>query len=449
MSKLTSLTRRSEYFELLKSMGLWPVDSKKEHNWSGRGQHVEFKSNEMGKVNELLSFQECLGSGISGTVDKVKCSRIFLARKTISTRTRLTKSQAIEEVAQMDRHKHSHIIRLIGSYTLKTNLCILMYPVADHSLGTFLEALGDLSLERAQVTAMASSCSGFFSCLSSALRYIHSSWTKHMDIKPLNILVRTRWRYSGGGHSEYHSKVYLSDFGIARSYPSFETINTDGAAAFTRKYAAPEVIQQMHHGLSVDIFSLGCVFLEMFAALDEFKAVQLPNALQETRSPAQFSCTMQQELQDLLNSNKTSDESYQGNLNLLQKLLEARIPCYKGASVLNSSTLTTILKMIRSVPQQRPTADDLIQEFGEKACCKTGPDKLEEADIDWEHDFNWSPNRRIDFNQERIHSIEPWTQPILSGSTVYHHLSGTMSEELREHMAYQTLLTSHMGGVWS
>jgi serine/threonine protein kinase len=445
---------------MLRSTGLWPVDPQEEQNWSGRGQHVEFKKGEMGKVNELLAFQEFLGSGGSGTVDRVKCGRIYLARKTISTRKRMTKSLAIEEIAHMTRLKHSHIIRLIGSYVLKTDLCLLMYPVADHNLKDFLDALGSPSLDKAKATAMASSCLGFFSCLSSVLRYVHSNWTKHMDIKPHNILVRTRWRYRGGGRSEYHSKVYLSDFGIARSYPSRDTINTDGATVFTRKYAAPEVAQRLHRDLSADVFSLGCVFLEMFAALDDFKAEKLSNAFQETQNPAQFSFTMQQELENLLQSDKSADGSYQGGLSSLQELLEARIPCYKGASVLNSSTLTTILNMLQYSPQQRPAVNDLIEEFGEKACCKTGPDELEAADEDWEHTTERYPNRmirtealqygrQIESDQEQIGSDKLWSQFALSDLTADRHLSGTTSEELEEHMTYRSLLTSHMfGGLY-
>jgi serine/threonine protein kinase len=442
---------------MLRSTGLWPVDPQIEQNWSGRGQHAEFKNDEVGKVNELLAYQESLGSGGSGTVHRVKCGRISLARKTISTRKRFTKSQAIGEVAHMTRLKHSHIIRLIGTYTLKTDLCILMYPVADYNLESFLDALGSPSLGRVQVTAMASSCLGFFSCLSSALRYVHSNMTKHLDIKPLNILVRTRWRYRGGGRSEYHSKVYLSDFGIARSYQSIDAINTDGATAFTRNYAAPEVAQKRSHGLPADVFSLGCVFLEMFAALDEFKAEQLSNTFQEARIPTQFPCTMQEELQNLLNSSKNPDRSYQGNVNALQELLEARIPQYEGASVLNSSTLTTTMKMIQFVPQQRPTADALIQEFGEKACCTTGPDELEAADEDWEHTLERYPHdmtrietlahkRHIDSTQGKIDPAEFRTQSLLSDLTKDHHLSDTVSGELEGHVKYRSFMTSHMGG---
>jgi hypothetical protein len=39
-----------------------------------------------------------------------------------------------------------------------------------------------------------------------------------------------------------------------------------------------------------------------------------------------------------------------------------------------------IVKMLQFVLQQRPTADELVQEFGERACCNAGPDELEAVD---------------------------------------------------------------------
>jgi hypothetical protein len=133
----------------------------------------------------------------------------------------------------------------------------------------------------------------------------------------------------------------------------------------------------------------------MFAALDNFKAEELSKAFQETLSPAQFSFTMQQAIDNLLTSDKNSDESYHENLSSIHEFLEARIPCYKDASDLNSSTLTTILHMLQRLPEDRPSADDLIGKFGEKACCKTGPEEMEAADEDFEHTHARYPNRMV------------------------------------------------------
>jgi serine/threonine protein kinase len=396
-----SSNSKSEYFEMLRERKLWPVDPRIEQNWSGEGQHVEFKKGDIGKINKLLTVEKLLGSGSAGFVYKVKCQRISMARKTIYRRTPITREKAIREVEHMVRLKHSHIIRLIGTYVWTREFCILMYPAANGNLEMFLECLGKTSSEKiisdehspddhlfdmTQRGAMAFSCTGFFSCLSSAIRYIHGSKTKHMDIKPRNILVQSRWHYRGG-RPEYHSKVYISDFDISRSYKTLDAANTDGTTGCTQKYASPEVNQGLARGLPADIFSLGCVFLEIFAALDSFKVERsldlhsrISPGLQESRDTDQTSCKLQEELKDLLIPNQGLKPSYQGNLASFQELLKARIPNYEETSIPSRSTLQMILMMIQFEPADRPTAERLVQEFGEKACCIAGPDELEAAD---------------------------------------------------------------------
>ncbi|KAF2022773.1 kinase-like protein, partial [Setomelanomma holmii] len=87
-----------------------------------------------------------------------------------------------------------------------------------------------------------------------AVSFIHSRNVKHMDIKPKNILVR---QVAGA------VKVYVADFGIARSYKTAAESFTDTPISFTRTYAAPEVVMQDIRVNPADIFSLSCVFIEM------------------------------------------------------------------------------------------------------------------------------------------------------------------------------------------
>jgi serine/threonine protein kinase len=114
----------------------------------------------------------------------------------------------------------------------------------------------------------------FFGCLSNAINFIHSKNVKHMDIKPKNILVRRI------GHE---SKVYIADFGIARAYKSAAESFTDSPTSFTRTYAAPEVIMQDTRGFPADIFSLGCVFMEMFASMISLPSIDKRDSLANVR----------------------------------------------------------------------------------------------------------------------------------------------------------------------
>jgi serine/threonine protein kinase len=471
---------------MLRERGLWPVDPKIEQNWSGEGQHVEFKKREIEKINKLVTVEKLLGSGSVGFVHKVKCRRISMARKTIYTRTPFTKEKAIREVGHMARLKHSHIIRLIGTYVWMREFCILMYPVANGNLEMFLGCLGKTSPEKVicdenssedhlfdmnQVRAMAFSCTGFFSCLSSAIRYIHGSITKHMDIKPSNVLVQSRWQDRGGGRPEYNSKVYISDFDISSSYETIDAANTDGTTSFTRKYASPEVDQKLARGLPADIFSLGCVFLEIFAALDSFQVEESLDVHSRT-SPGlqgsrdtdqtdtdQTSCRLREELETLLISNYGLRPSYQGNLASFQELLKARIPNYEKNSVPSRSTLQMILKMIQFEPGDRPTADHLVQEFGEKACCIVGPDELEAVDrqlaSSTENSLekmmkgrNLQQSNGFEPSQEQIKAAPFQTECFSAGLNEDGNLLRTLGGEDAHHSIDTSLLLDNIG-IWA
>ena len=76
------------------------------------------------------------------------------------------------------------------------------------------------------------------------------------DIKPQNILV--------------HGKnVLLTDFGLARdaSAEQVQTTTEGRPSGLTRQYASPELADWDHRSYSSDIWSLGCVFLEMATVL--------------------------------------------------------------------------------------------------------------------------------------------------------------------------------------
>lgn len=91
----------------------------------------------------------------------------------------------------------------------------------------------------------------FFGCLTSAVMYLHDHKCRHKDLKPGNILVS-------------NDTILITDFGIALDWTELEHDTTTGKPnAFTIPYAAPEVANQKLRNVSADIWSLGCVFLDM------------------------------------------------------------------------------------------------------------------------------------------------------------------------------------------
>ena len=122
-----------------------------------------------------------------------------------------------------------------------------MLPVADMNLQTFLDKsdLDDTSR---------SFLRPFFGCLTSALSYLHDNRIRHKDIKPSNVLIK-------------HDQVYLTDFGTSLDWSGRDNSTTLTAPPTTPRYCAPEVMAFVERNTSSDIWSLGCVFLEMWTVL--------------------------------------------------------------------------------------------------------------------------------------------------------------------------------------
>nr|BAB28833.1 unnamed protein product [Mus musculus] len=83
----------------------------------------------------------------------------------------------------------------------------------------------------------------------SALDFLHANCIVHRDLKPENILVTS------------NGTVKLADFGLAKIY-SYQMALTP--VVVTLWYRAPEVLLQSTYATPVDMWSVGCIFAEMF-----------------------------------------------------------------------------------------------------------------------------------------------------------------------------------------
>lgn len=329
---------------------------------------MEFSLAERSTINNILISHGVIGHSTTAVVEKVLCKRIMLARKKIRCNWRLKPEDAIEEVAQLQRLRHSHIVRAVGTYIIAKELSILLYPATDYTMESFLEEYAELSTAHPQLPHEKNKCfhmrqdiSRFFRCLQSTIHFLHDNLVKHMDIKPTNLLVQTKAYALGVCY-----KIYLADFGNARSYRTAAEVETDSRTMFSRAYAAPEVVLQDTRGFAADIFSLGCVYLEMLAVLAMKK----------------------DELLEIRKSNPAGDMSYQANLESIQQSEFVRD--LRGVSLVFSSPKETgsgsfvfsisdiIIGMLSSEPCLRPTARQLRAEMGaDDECCSSGPEVFE------------------------------------------------------------------------
>ncbi|KAF1973901.1 kinase-like protein [Bimuria novae-zelandiae CBS 107.79] len=215
-----------------------------------KGKHCHFRDEDQIPLQRMAE----LGKGAFSYVDHVLSTLSYkeYARKLISRGRTFRKDQQIlkefeKELATLKKVSHRHIVELVGSYTDPRYVGILMSPVADCNLKQFLSRDPMSPSDR-------SFLSTFFGCLASALRYLHENCIRHRDIKPQNVLVKSH-------------QVFLTDFGISRDWSELGHSTTEGPATKTLRYSAPEVAADMPRNSSADIWSLGCVFLEIWTVL--------------------------------------------------------------------------------------------------------------------------------------------------------------------------------------
>jgi serine/threonine protein kinase len=176
-----------------------------------------------------------------------------------------------------------------------------------------------------------------------------------MDIKPQNILVR---RLSGR-----LAQVYITDFGSSTQYLSEEEAETDGFSPFTRHYAAQEVVLQEPRGFPADIFSLGCVFLEMQTAVLGSSYADLDEHLKrDTRRVPYHRNGI------AINAFIERLSNHPRSLNGLQ------IPQRK-----TKTRLKTIKAMLNEGPSERPLAVGIALGYGANECCHLERENLREG----------------------------------------------------------------------
>ncbi|KAF2650026.1 kinase-like protein [Lophiostoma macrostomum CBS 122681] len=226
----------------------------------GSQRHASFER------HEPLPFRilNKLGAGGYGTVHKIESvsSGEFYARKAFRRLTTNDGRDFVNELQITKKINHLHCVRIVASYTDPDLFCLILSPVADCNLSQFYESAVDSSEQKTILRT-------FYGCLASALSYLHQTKIRHRDIKPSNILVQ--WVKG----REVKAKVYLADFGISLDWAELSGSTTTDNTAKTKIYCAPEVAEWKPRNSASDIWSLGCVYLEMYTVLKGKTIAQL------------------------------------------------------------------------------------------------------------------------------------------------------------------------------
>lgn len=163
------------------------------------------------------------------------------------------------EIDLLKQLQHEHIVQYLDSSTDSHHLNIFLEYVPGGSITTLLKNYG--AFEESLVKLWVKQ-------ILSGLNYLHEKGIIHRDIKGANILVDNR-----GG-------IKISDFGISKKIEDVDVAaNARGHRASLQGsvfWMAPEVVKQSGHSSKADIWSVGCVIVEMLTGEHPFpKASQM------------------------------------------------------------------------------------------------------------------------------------------------------------------------------
>uniref|UniRef100_A0A674N9Q8 Cyclin-dependent kinase 21 n=1 Tax=Takifugu rubripes TaxID=31033 RepID=A0A674N9Q8_TAKRU len=154
----------------------------------------------------------------------------------------------VREAALMRKMKyfnHPNIVKLLDVSVVPAGRSLdltLVLEYVDQDLSTYLSKVPASGLSRDAIKDLMQQ-------LLRGLDFLHTNLVVHRDLKPENILVSS------------HGEVKIADFGLARIY-SFNIALTPGVV--TLWYRAPEVLLNSVYMFSVDMWSVGCIFAELF-----------------------------------------------------------------------------------------------------------------------------------------------------------------------------------------
>ncbi|KAL9342868.1 hypothetical protein Peur_063299 [Populus x canadensis] len=209
---------------------------------------IRYTYSEIKKITN--GFKDKLGEGGFGSVYKGKLRSGRFAAVKILGKSKANGQDFINEVATIGRIHHVNVVQLIG-YTVEGLKRALIYEfMPNGSLEKYIfsrEGSVPLSNEKMYEISLG---------VARGIEYLHQGCDMqilHFDIKPHNILL----------NDKFVPKV--SDFGLAKLYPTNNNTVPLTAARGTMGYMAPELCYKNIGGVSykADVYSYGMLLMEM------------------------------------------------------------------------------------------------------------------------------------------------------------------------------------------
>ncbi|TEB35666.1 Pkinase-domain-containing protein [Coprinellus micaceus] len=203
---------------------------------------------------ELYAVLNQVGEGTFGKVYKAQntSSKVYVALKRIRMETERDgfPVTAMREIKLLQSLKHPNVVRL-HEMMVSNGSVFMVFEYMDHDL------TGILSQTQFKFTEahLKSLCQQMLA----GLAYLHHKGVIHRDIKGSNILLNNR------------GELKLADFGLARFYHKRRRSDYTNRV-ITLWYRPPELLfGATVYGAEVDMWSAGCIMLELFTKKPVFQ----------------------------------------------------------------------------------------------------------------------------------------------------------------------------------
>ncbi|PSS17643.1 Rust resistance kinase [Actinidia chinensis var. chinensis] len=195
-------------------------------------------------------FKDKLGEGGYGCVYKGTLRSGPVAAVKVLGKSKANGQEFINEVATIGRIHHANVVRLIGYCATRSKRALVYEFMPNGSLEKYIFSQeANLSLSCKQMYEISLG-------VARGIDYLHRGCDMqilHFDIKPHNILL----------DDNFNPKV--SDFGLAKLYPTDHSMVSLTAARGTMGYMAPELFYKNIGRVSykADVYSFGMLLMEM------------------------------------------------------------------------------------------------------------------------------------------------------------------------------------------
>jgi mitogen-activated protein kinase kinase kinase len=217
------------------------------------------KSLELEQKHFDVQMEKKIGQGTYGSVYRailkengefvaVKIFRIEMSRDNWRSKVEVLD----KEISILRRFENYNIVKYLGSEKLLNNknglgeVRIFMEYMAGGSLSSIVKTYGALPEPL---------IANFTKQITLALHYLHSHGVVHRDLKGANIL------------SDGEGNIKLADFGASKHIQGLPLMSDNSELCKSIRgslyWMAPEILRRESYGRKVDVWSLGCVIIEM------------------------------------------------------------------------------------------------------------------------------------------------------------------------------------------